>query len=303
MDNNDDYLFEDDSGYLVSVSDIMSGLLFIFIITLMAFVLNFQQETEKAEKLADIVQQELMSIKNREKKALGENEILEKKLFDLQVATNDVKAEKKRLFQITDELVNTKNKRSIMLEDLKNRLKKESIDVEIDIDHGVLRLTEDAIRFNSGEASLEKIYQKKLSILARVLARVLPCFTVTPHRGRVCDKFYYGKLDAVFIEGHTDNIPMNGSKHGFSDNWELSAQRAINTYRLFTRDQPILLKLRNQALEPIFSVTGYGEGRPLVEYKVPTNEPENRRIDLRFIMTPPEAKQNIVNELKNNGLK
>jgi len=50
-------------------------------------------------------------------------------------------------------------------------------------------------------------------------------------------------------------------------------------------------------------VTGYGEGRPLVEYKVPTDEPANRRIDLRFIMAPPKAKPDIINELKSNGLK
>ena len=36
---------DEGSGYLVSVSDLMSGLVFIFIITLVAFILNFHYPT------------------------------------------------------------------------------------------------------------------------------------------------------------------------------------------------------------------------------------------------------------------
>jgi len=222
MDNNDDdFFFEDDAGYLVSVSDIMSGLLFIFIITLMAFIFNFQQETEKADKLVSEVQLKLLEIQEREKKSLEESIEISNELFDLQLLISQTEEEQKHLVEITNELTNVQHKRTDMLKEIKNKLKNKGIYVEIDIDHGVLRLTEDAIRFNSGEAILENIYRLKLSTLARVLARVLPCFTVTPYKGNVCDKSYYGKLDAVFIEGHTDNIPINGTKNGFSDNWEL----------------------------------------------------------------------------------
>lgn len=38
----------EEQGYLASVSDFMSTLLFIFIITLMAFVINLQDATIKA---------------------------------------------------------------------------------------------------------------------------------------------------------------------------------------------------------------------------------------------------------------
>ena len=43
---------ESEQGYLVSVGDMMSGLLFIFIITLMVFAINFHKEKTKKEKEA-----------------------------------------------------------------------------------------------------------------------------------------------------------------------------------------------------------------------------------------------------------
>jgi chemotaxis protein MotB len=47
---DDQSLIEDEgAGYLVSVSDIMAGLLFIFIITLVAFVIQFQYATDAKE--------------------------------------------------------------------------------------------------------------------------------------------------------------------------------------------------------------------------------------------------------------
>jgi hypothetical protein len=61
------------------------------------------------------------------------------------------------------------------------------------------------------------------------------------------------------------------------------------TYRAISKDQPELVELRNQVGQPLFSVSGYGAGRPVVSHDEPTADPRNRRIDLRFIMTPPTA--------------
>jgi len=57
--------------------------------------------------------------------------------------------------------------------------------------------------------------------------------------------------------------------------------------------------MENTSGQPIFSVSGYGEGRPVVghAHAEPTNDPVNRRIDIRFIMSPPsltEAQRSIV---------
>ena len=90
------------------------------------------------------------------------------------------------------------------------------------------------------------------------------------------------------MEGHTDNVPVASTNWGrYQNNWELSALRAIYTYQRLIPTRPALYEMKNPNKQPIFSVSGYGEGRPIHDHEEPTADVENRRIDLRFIMTPP----------------
>jgi chemotaxis protein MotB len=228
----------DDAGTLMSISDMMAGLLFVFMITLAAFIIRFQDAT------------------------------------DQQVA------EKNRL-------TSNRAQRDALLEDLKQRLLDKGITVEIDKDHGVLRLKEDAVKFRTGKARLDEVQLDNVITIGSVLADVLPCYTkLTPvQTSRLKCSGQTAKLDSVFVEGHTDSIPIFNSS--FKSNWELSTQRAIETYRTFEDFQPQLIELINPLGEKLFSVSGYGENRPVIAHELPTEEAENRRIDLRFIMAPP----------------
>lgn len=250
--HDDPSRLEDESaGYLISLSDLMSGLLFIFIITLMAFVYNFQQAEERAE-------QEQARLKQR-------NEVLD----------NTRKVQRELLKQIKDELANR------------------GIQVLVIESQGVLRLSEDAIRFRSGSDALDAREQSKLREIGDVLAEVLPCYTAEPPSVLSCRVETAGKLESVFIEGHTDNQPVaRGSR--FADNWELSARRAIAAYHVLASAAPELMALQNLDREPLFSVSGYGEGRPVNEYSISTPDAENRRIDLRFIMVSPLSSRGLV---------
>lgn len=250
--DEDSTLIEDEgAGYLVSISDLMSGLLFIFIITLMAFVYNFQQAENKAE------------------------------------------AEQALLRQRNEMLDNTRRMQSQLLQSIKEELAKRGIQVVVVHNQGVLRLSEDAIRFRSGSDALDVREQAKLGQIADVLAEVLPCYTALPPEGLSCAEETVGKLESVFIEGHTDNQPVaRGFK--FSDNWELSARRAIAAYRVLETVAPSLIALRNPDGDPLFSVSGYGAGRPVNEHVAPTPDAENRRIDLRFIMVSPVTERKAV---------
>ncbi|MBE3884937.1 hypothetical protein HJ157_00475 [Vibrio parahaemolyticus] len=49
MSEHHELLEDEGAGYLISVSDMMSGLLLIFIITLVAFIINFQDAIQKQE--------------------------------------------------------------------------------------------------------------------------------------------------------------------------------------------------------------------------------------------------------------
>jgi flagellar motor protein MotB len=105
-------------------------------------------------------------------------------------------------------------------------------------------------------------------------------------------------LDTIFVEGHTDCTNYRGAK--FEDNWDLSTTRSNNIWRFWSgieyKQAPFFLAaLINSEKDPIFSVSGYGETRPL-----PNTRPggacdrtkknllqKNRRIDLRFTVRRP----------------
>ncbi len=236
------------SNYLVSVSDLMSGLVFVFIITLMTFVINFKE--------------------------------------------------------VNEQLSNSKSTRTDLLNTLKEELEKLDVLVEVHEEHGVLRLTEKAIRFGRGKAKLEPQELNNLNYISNVLARILPCYTNISNLPAECNPEIRGKLDSVFIEGHTDNTPIGKNlRFTYKDNWDLSAKRAILTYKSMLATQPQLKSMVNGLNQPIFSISGYGDGRPLNghNHTRPTNDPANRRIDLRFIMTPPQAIDPI-NNLKTKGV-
>lgn len=268
--HEDDSLIEDEgTGYLISVSDIMAGLLFVFLITLVAFVINFRFATDRQEEARQIAED------------------------------RQLQAER-----VTEDLTNARRLRQELLTDIEGRLIDLQIRVEVDFDHGVLRLTEDAMTFPSGSAELPPAERTKLRQIGSVLIGVLPCYTTEPPAE--CGPEKKGKLDAVFIEGHTDNVPLGFAvRERFRDNWDLSAQRAMYTYRMLAEFELGVPLLRNRLEQPLFSVSGYGEGRPVVTHAGPTNEPRNRRIDLRFIMSPPElpSEPAPIREIREHGLR
>lgn len=244
-----DLIEDEGAGYLISVSDLMSGLLMVFIITLMAFVFNFQQAEQKAE------------------------------------------AKREKLESVVTKLTNTQEVRARMLREIKEQLAARGIQVKVDEKHGVLHLRENAIRFASGRARLAPVEREKVRTIGRVLASILPCYSANPAilvDMASCSGSIVGKLESVFIEGHTDSEPV-GARSPFESNWQLSAERAIEAYKIMREAVPRLMALENTNHQPLFSVTGYGAERPVRLHDMPTADPLNRRIDLRFIMTTPRA--------------
>lgn len=206
--------------YWISISDLMTGLLIIFILTLSYYILNFSQKTAE----------------------LAENNI----------------------------------KRANILKSIQKELEMQGIKVKVDLEHGILRLPE-GILFDSGKAELKEeginLLQKLGPILYEVLTR--PEFA--------------GGVETIFIEGHTDNIPIHTTS--FPSNWELSTQRAINTWRALLKITPELERLKNRNKEPLFSCSGYADTRPVASNDTPEGRRENRRIDFRFAMTTPRIEE------------
>lgn len=225
------------------MTDMMVGVIFIFIILLMAFALNFQVATIDRESLVR-------------------------------------------------ELDNTNQVRDAILEDIQRTLEEQGVFVTVDLDNGVLRLPE-RILFGSGEDRLSEIGVAALQALADALVRVVPCYANATSRRSTssCNNAEEVFLESIAVEGHTDNIPVSPLRT-FTDNWELSMLRAIGTYKELIAQRIELDELVNPEGQKLFSVSGYGEFRPIDSNESEKGRQANRRIDLRFRMMPPDRHQN-----------
>ncbi|TDA70118.1 MAG: OmpA family protein [Clostridia bacterium] len=191
--------------------------------------------------------------------------------------------------QATAQLMDNEDKRREILEKLEGDLLSRGIKVEVDIEHGVLRLPE-GILFDKGQADLKPSGIHVMDVLAPALKTILQ------------DPEYQGSIETIFIEGHTDSDPVRSGR--FPSNWELSTQRAINTWNKMLEMEPGLESIRNSIGQPIFSVSGYADRRPVPGAVADTenDKQKNRRIDLRFSMTPPRREEAAVIEDLRRGL-
>ncbi len=225
-----------EEGYFISMTDMMVGMLFLFIIMLMFFALKFN---EAAVEHIDTVK----------------------------------------------DLVGADDTRKDILTDIKRSMDLQGVSVKIDEENGILRLPE-SILFDRNKSVLSPQGQDALEKLAASLNRVLQCYTFLPglDRPQECPASPHS-VESIFIEGHTDS-------DGDDDlNWELSTSRSFHTYQAITSAQEILGRLQNRNRQPILSVAGYGKQRPISTNDTPEGKRQNRRIDLRFIMSPPKSRQ------------
>lgn len=247
---------DEDENYFVSMTDMMVGILFIFIIMLMVFALNFRQLTDETVQLTAEQQEQLNKA----------NELAEQ-----------IAALRKQIANEITELNKADQARSELLEAIKAKLDLVGLKVTIDKDTGVLRLAEDAIRFAPQSSQLDGEAQRNVDAVAKVLLDVLPAYTVCPE-GNTCRPATGNVVETVFIEGHTDRTGSD------SLNWQLSTERAVNTYRRIVDIFPGLRALVNSGAREILSVSGYAYTRPAIEQNDTEGYRINRRIDLRFVM-------------------
>ncbi len=126
--------------------------------------------------------------------------------------------------------------------------------INITVEQEGVRLSfSDSIIFESGSAEIKEEIKPLLNSLLSLIKR-----TTNP----------------VVIEGHTDNIPIKGSR--YSSNWELSSARATSV---------LMYLLKDRSVDPRrFSVAGYGEFRPVAPNTTPEGRAKNRRVDILFLI-------------------
>lgn len=248
--------------YLASVSDLMSALLFVFILTLAVAIIQARSAAEDA--------------KSQTARALNAQERLE--------------AVQKRLSIVENRLAGNQAALQGLLSGLQEELRRAGLPVDIDPARGVLRLPESAVTFPVGSALLDPDNIERVNLVGAALAQTLPCYQAENLELEACTLQNPNghTLEAVFIEGHTDNQAYRDDKTG-RRNRILSTARSNAVYDAMVSGNDRLETLRNVSGERLFSLSGYGSERPLEghDWELPTDDPANRRIEFRFIMTPP----------------
>ena len=150
--------------------------------------------------------------------------------------------------------------------------------VRIDPSSGIISLPEDVL-FDLGSSTLKQVAQPKLIEVAEKLGTILPCFVANQRMKQVCKNNPYGhEIETIFIEGHTDNVPMLRD----GGNTKLSLDRAISVSNALVQGTP-LKNYRNDQDLPLFSYSAYADSRPIKG--VAPSDGRNRRVDLRIVLT------------------
>jgi flagellar motor protein MotB len=309
----DDGLSEEASeGYFASVSDLMVGVLFVFLLMLTIFALNFrddsttlaqaiaraQQAEARAQQAEARAQQAVALAKQEEQAATDARAEAERQAAAARQREEEAtrlraqnEALRLRLAEaataLKRELRNREAARAGLLQRLADRLDAGGIKFTLDQRSGVLRLS-DAIPFATGHSDLTDPKAKQtLVVLGQVLAEVLPCFATGADRVG-CATGDAPILETVLVEGHTDSQPYPSMTplQSQQENDRLSAARALTIFTELRQEKPLLDALRNPTGQPLLGISGYGQRRPLpgAVSSAEADLTRNRRIDLRFVL-------------------
>ena len=95
------------------------------------------------------------------------------------------------------------------------------------------------------------------------------CLPILEQIGVILEKYAQSTIE---IEGHTDNVPMNGAK--YSNNDELSDGRALSVFNYL---------IQNTTLDPAtIKHTGRGEYIPVADNSTPEGRSKNRRVEIKI---------------------
>jgi flagellar motor protein MotB len=187
-------------------------------------------------------------------------------------------------------LAEADKRRTEILEELERRLSAANIQVDIDRQNGTLRLPSTRL-FESSKADPTDEGRQVIRALGVLIADVVPCYLAARARPSGCPVGDgVGVLSAIYIEGHTDVAPFRGAHDRFRDNWDLSAARAIEAFKIVSSSDSRIAGLRNADSKALVGVSGYAETRPVHEGMTKDQRMDeqvretDRRIEVRLVM-------------------
>ena len=277
---------ESSGDYFASMTDLLVGVLFILII--MVAYLAFQINTEDR-----VPKSQFEAIKKERDALVVEVEALFKEIERLQ-SEIDRLLRAKKINDLEKYMALGQAKRDQIVLSTVRELRALNIDARVGRANNVVTISGGNL-FASGRSDLSSQdgAMERVNALAQVLLERIQCHTISPFvetdEFMLCNPDFLF-IEAVFIEGHTDNRKVLARlADGSRNNLELSARRATNTYEQMVLQIPKLVDFSNPNYEQVLSVAAYGEQRPMVENISAEGREMNRRIDIRFDMFVPNS--------------
>ncbi len=277
-----------EENYFVSMTDMMVGILFVFIIMVAFFAFQIQtdesvpkvqHEAKVKELQAEITNLEAIVKMLRERIKELESEI--KRLLQLIEAANEYETYS----------VGAANKREEIILNIVEKLQTQGIVATANVAQGVITIPGDTL-FASGSSDLTQMAGSlnRVQKLAEIVDQEISCYALQLDK-LLIDLSCNPKgvlIETIFIEGHTDSIPVSTTlRDGSRTNLELSARRATNSYEAMSSFNQNLVQYKNPFGQQILSVSAFGSQRPVASNQTAAGREQNRRIDIRFLMFMP----------------
>jgi flagellar motor protein MotB len=302
---------EEEESVFVSMTDMTVSFLFIVMLLLAYFASRYSDSdmvprstynvvveerdkaTQEIERLLELIREREIQIKLLQRQVSQRDDTIEELKEELRKKEREIADLRKRLEKVRDPLetylATSSLERKRILETLRDQLKVDFPDLKVVISeqNDALRFQGDGL-FATGSAILRSDRQAIVESIAARLADILPCYTVGP-RSEWRENCNPGiaVIEALQIEGHTDST-------GNSDaNLTLSTNRANSTFFTMARRSPQLIDYLNTRQQPVLSVAGYGQMRPVSDNTTREGRDTNRRVDLRIIMYTPRGSAEI----------
>lgn len=302
---------EADESAFISMTDMTVSILFILLILLAFFASQLRLEQsdpavllKKKEKriseyqvLLKKQENELLSLKRE----LGS---LDKRSKTLIATRLELRTQRQLVERLEREIAELKASRQDRLQaynadvakvrrrllfDLQNEIDAEFPELQVRVSsfEDALQVVGEGL-FGRGSYTLSIQSRSKIERISEIIDDALPCYTIGVRSVvlEACNPAY-AVMEALQIEGHTDS---DGARR---KNVRLGALRAASTYSTMISHRPGLIDHENAARQPVLSVAGYGEDRPVASNETASDKGLNRRIDLRFIMLRPATVDDI----------
>lgn len=298
---------EEEESAFVSMTDMTVSFLFIVMLLLAFFASQYSESDTVSRTMYENVVSErnraLEEVENLNALLAEKETIIEKKsaeIVELKKANDELRNEiterEKRIAELEEIIAKSKKpdpleayltrsaaERRRILETLRDQLKIDFPDLQV-----VISEESDALRFQGeglfdrGVSTLKADRKAVVEKIAARLQQILPCYTLGPMSAwnEECNPGS-SIIEALQIEGHTDSDGNPDS------NLNLSTARANSTFTTMTISEPRLVDFHNFRNQPVLSVAGYGQMRPIRKNDTAEAKATNRRVDLRIIMYSP----------------